>query len=465
MRARTLIAALVVAGVVPVACGGDDPEMTESAPVEEDGSDELEATASPDVTVPPANGADEANEGDTVEPAPSADETTVAIESPSDVATPAAEPPATTAAPVTPTDYTGRGPYSVGHTTLALDDRTVEVFYPADAGAVVTATSYEGYSTDLAFPEAIRAVVPRPLVVQIDLDDVSADPAISPDGPFPVVVRSHGDVDSPLYHSRTSAHLASWGFVVALPEHVERGFGSYFLPGSVPDRPGYDSLDTVQTLDLLVSLNQDETSILHDGVDTGRVGLAGFSQGGRTVVRPELATLASAIVLYAPSPFDDDLDEGDVRVLAEAAQLPLVDEHLSRFEAPNVPTLIISGGDDVAVPEAWVHSIGAWIGAPAMAAEIVGGGHQLVRDVCLPIQAMGGMEQFGDQLAPLSSTDIALLENGCTPDSIDAVRGYEIVNHLTAAFLLDAMGLADAGQSLVADYLSERFPDDVRLVD
>ena len=56
---------------------------------------------------------------------------------------------------------------------------------------------------------------------------------VSTDGPFPVVLFSHGASSFRLQSTALTTHLASWGFVVVSPDYFERGLQS--LLGGVPD--------------------------------------------------------------------------------------------------------------------------------------------------------------------------------------------------------------------------------------
>ena len=102
---------------------------------------------------------------------------------------PAASTEATASA--APEDFSVPGPYPVGTTVLDLGDRQVYAFYPADPARLDEGQPTDGYSSAIAFPESLRAAVPAELIQDIPLD-AHTDAPPSPDGPFPVVVHSHG---------------------------------------------------------------------------------------------------------------------------------------------------------------------------------------------------------------------------------------------------------------------------------
>ena len=65
-------------------------------------------------------------------------------------------------------DYSGRGPYDVGITTLTLaDNRPIDVWYPAAEGATEGAEQFSHTLND-PWPESIRAKLP-------EVDDIVVD--------------------------------------------------------------------------------------------------------------------------------------------------------------------------------------------------------------------------------------------------------------------------------------------------
>jgi len=106
--------------------------------------------------------------------------------------------------------------------------------------------------------------------------------------PAPVVIISHGLGSSPAGFLYLAEHLASYGFAVALPEHVTSGaaikekfkagiLNTNVTPSSFLDRP----LDVTQTLNELERLSQQD-STLAGKLDLQQVGILGHSFGGYT---------------------------------------------------------------------------------------------------------------------------------------------------------------------------------------
>jgi predicted dienelactone hydrolase len=176
------------------------------------------------------------------------------------------------------------GPYAVGVRTLHLADAlrpdrdlTVEVWYPATTG------SDEQPRRDSA--------------------------PLTGDGPYPLLVISHGNGGTRTDLAFLAVRLASLGFVVAAPDHLDAELGVDGVPTErVPvDRP----------LDVLAVINGlSGTSPLGRLIETDRVGVIGYSLGGFTALtlsgaridpagylaacaRPEHA--ANRVCMYAPT--------------------------------------------------------------------------------------------------------------------------------------------------------------------
>ncbi len=137
-------------------------------------------------------------------------------------AKPAAPATSTTTTPSSPAPYAEPGPYAVGFTALHLaDSRRVVVWYPAEPDGT---DGHQQETIDLAgmlTPE-LQAMVPAESRVKYTANAYrDASPATDA-APYPVVIFSHGFAGYPEQSLDITTHLASWGFVVAAPDHVER---------------------------------------------------------------------------------------------------------------------------------------------------------------------------------------------------------------------------------------------------
>lgn len=96
----------------------------------------------------------------------------------------------------------------------------------------------------------------------------ASDGAIDPSGaPYAAVVFAHGFMASPSSYPGNAEHLASWGYIVALPD----------LPDNATE---VRQSDARHMFSYLESANGDASSPLHGMVDLARMGVTGHSLGG-----------------------------------------------------------------------------------------------------------------------------------------------------------------------------------------
>lgn len=233
MFIRHLPLASLLAAITFSACGGSDSASTASdAPTTESSTTETPATQAPPTTLDPA---------------------------------------------VEAMMFTEVGPYPVGVTTLELAaGNKVEVWYPAIEGT----TGAEFYDVRDFVPPAIEALLTADVPARYDY--TAGRDAVVADGQFPVVLFSHGYSGMRLQSTFLTAHLASWGMVVAAPDHWSRDL-FHVLSAPVGDRESATT-ELLGTLDLVTSGNDDPASLLQGHVDVSRVIALGHSAGGGTIV-------------------------------------------------------------------------------------------------------------------------------------------------------------------------------------
>ena len=124
--------------------------------------------------------------------------------------------------------YTGAGSYAVSHAVISYGDKTIQnvrVWYPAD------------------METAART---WPVVFIVNASNMAA-----------------------LNYEPYFARLASWGFIVVGNDDRQTGTG----------------VTTKATLDFMLALNADESSVFCGKLDETRIGIAGYSQGGAGAIR------------------------------------------------------------------------------------------------------------------------------------------------------------------------------------
>ena len=256
------------------------------------------------------------------------------------------------ASDITPGDLAATGPYAVGVTTRTLPSGApVEIWYPASGTSTGTVT----YRVRDFLPEALAELVP-PDVDDTFAIDATRDAAPATDGPFPIVLFSHGATSFRLQSSELAHHLASWGMAVASTDHPSRDLRNV-LGGTAEGQPA--STGDLRDLRTYVStLGADDE--LAGTLDDTRVALGGHSAGGATVAEVAADEGIVGYVSYASGLGDV---RPDVPSLFLAGELDMIVDPTGRTRA----------AFDEAPPPSWL-----WIFADA--------GHLAFSDLC----AIGG---------------------------------------------------------------------------
>lgn len=173
--------------------------------------------------------------------------------------------------------YTEAGPYPVGVTSLELaTGNKVEVWYPAIEGT----TGTDSYDVRDFIPEAISALLTADVPAVYEYS--AGRDAGAATGTFPVVLFSHGSSGIRFQSTFLTSHLASWGIVVAAPDHWSRDL-FHTLSAPVGDRNS-SVTELLATLDLITAENDRAGSRLEGMIDAERVVAMGHSAGGGTIL-------------------------------------------------------------------------------------------------------------------------------------------------------------------------------------
>lgn len=314
--------------------------------------------------------------------------------------------------------YRGPGPYEVGLTELSLPDREVAVFYPAADGATDDAPEVT-YSQLDALPEALAQAAPAllpegtdPDVLTVVIEGVGADVEASPDGPFPVVVFSHGFGSFRLDASALLAGIASWGFVVAAPQHIERDRAA-LVSNAVTRDPQRDVQVLVDTIELVGAAG----APLEGLADTEQVGAVGHSAGGRAALTALSEPEIDVAVGWAAA------GRGDVEVVDK-------------------PSMNIAATVDVLIPLEEIEATYDELAPPKRLVVIDGAGHNSFTDICVSAKEGNDLIGLAESIGfPIPENLAAGATDGCEEGSIDTALGWEITQHFTVAELRNALGV------------------------
>ncbi len=322
-------------------------------------------------------------------------------------------------------NYRDVGPFEAGVTTLILADRMVEVWYPVNVADIAGMSPVPYFIRD-ELSETLQAVLPEDINPPLQTA-AYRDARASGNGSYPLVIFAHGASSYRNQSTFLTTHLASWGFVVASVDYLERGLQSFF--GTDPEPPLDDVELTRMVVALMASENARDGSLLNGRVSTDQIAITGHSAGGGTSIRfggePDVLT-------YIP------LSAG------------LSSE--STIELPDKPSLWIAGAiDGVVSPERTATAFAA-ASAPARHVVIEAMGHLGPSDIC----AIG--ENGGGVIAIALEADIMLPDNlvrlgtdGCQEGAIAPEDGWPTINHFVTAQLRWAFGFDEEPIGLSQD--------------
>jgi len=326
---------------------------------------------------------------------------------------------AATTAPTAAADDAGDanpGPYPVGVTTLTLPGgAAVEVWYPA----AVAPTGDIAYDVRDEVPPAVREALSGTDVAAGYSFPGTRDAALA-DGQFPLVLFSHGYSGIRQQSSFLTSHLASWGMIVAAPEHASRDL-SNILAGTASGDPAEAVGDILATLDLMTVAGADRAGPFAGHVDADHVGLVGHSAGGWTVLT--------------------------------AAADPRVDGYVSLASGgpldgatyPNTPSLFMAGAIDGVVPvDSVTRPAFAAAPSPSWFVELDATGHNGFDDFCTFGNGSGiiGLADASG-LGPLLDAQPQLRtlgQDGCLPPAAPVDEAFPVIRQATTSFLRTLFG-------------------------
>ena len=330
--------------------------------------------------------------------------------------------PTTTAAPTTIPDaatmaalYTEAGPYPVGVTSLELAaGNKVEVWYPAIEGT----TGTDSYDMRDFIPEAISALLTADVPAVYEYP--AGRDAGAATGTFPVVLFSHGSSGIRFQSTFLTAHLASWGIIVAAPDHWSRDL-FHTLSAPVGDRNS-SVTELLETLDLVTAENVRSGSRLEGMVDAERVVAMGHSAGGGTILGASL----------------DDRIDGYISLASGA--LGMGSDSSTAPALPDKPSFFIAGALDaiISAEESTRPSFEA-VPGPSRLWIIDGVGHNGFDDFCtfgngsgiIGVAIASGLGPLLEGMGNLKR----LGEDGCLPPAQPVDLGFPIIRHAVVAQL------------------------------
>lgn len=409
VRSR-LLALTIVSAVVIAACGGGDDT---SAPATD---------ATPETTEAAAVETSEA-------PVETTPETTEAA-------------PETTEAALADLETLPAGPYDVGVTTITINagterPLTLDVWFPiADVGdaplhqyTLIPGVYYES-------PDAVTATADQ----------------IAPDGPYPLVVYTHGSGGLRYIASYYTEAIASYGYIVAAPDHTGNTAADRLLGSEAEfdvtalNRPN----DVEAVINAMLDPTSTETAGFVAAVDPDSIAVTGHSFGGFT---------ALAVAGGYENPLGSFVADGRVDAIIPLAPATGDGTRLmsdAGLESIRVPTLVMVGTKDSTTPvEPNVTRI--WDLAksePLVRVELVDAEHQSFTDLC---DYQTFLPTLGDAVpaAVIETIDAQAVE-GCSAEAMPIERAKDLTNTFAINFLESIF----RGKELISD-TNTTLPDDI----
>ncbi|GAA4378425.1 lipase [Nocardioides caricicola] len=329
--------------------------------------------------------------------------------------------------PVGPTSYSADGRYAVGERTMTLPSGVkVEVWYPARKKDVVGQP--EGSYDVVDWIPSIYNI-PDGASVPYPSGGVRGVPVAK--GRFPLVVFSHGYAGFRTQSSALTAAIASWGFVVAAPEHPSRNL-TRVLPSNAPPATTTDVEDLQQAISMVGKANGAKRSWLFGHVNMKQIGALGHSAGGRAV-----ESLASV----------------DKRVDTFIGMAPGHDAELAPVQKPS---LVLAATDDEIITLDRIEAAYDTFAAPKRIV-LFGGGHLLFSDLCDIGESDGGLLAVAELLGfPVPQSLIRLATDGCIAPALEPSVALPAVQHTVIAQLRRVFGLDPTDAAF--DGLVEAYP-------
>ncbi len=315
------------------------------------------------------------------------------------------------------------GPFPVGVTTMTVDvldhegeprSFRVEIWYPTTEefrdGPFEEINIYEDAPEEYKpYIEIAKTEVPSMPTKAVRDATVRRG-----DGPYPIILFSHGAYGVRYQSVFFTIPLASHGYIVASMDHPKNtlydilayGYDMDVVVMSTMDRP----TDAIMTLTAVTHRNETPEDMFYKSMITDKVGMSGHSFGAfLSLLMGSLDPRIKAIVPMAPA-------SGFLDILGYPA------------DGLKIPTMLMGGLIDKTLPpDEELLPVWPKIPPPKGFLRFPTGGHYTFSDICvLDLIKVADILDFGD------AEDA--LEDGCGPENIDVAVAHPLINQMGIGF-------------------------------
>ena len=316
--------------------------------------------------------------------------------------------------------YANAGPYAVGFTQMKLaDGRHVVVWYPSTKAAIARHSREQVDIAGFLSPE-LQAKIPASDRVKYPADAYENAAPRSQQGGYPVVVFSHGYAGFPEQSVTLTTHLASWGFVVAAPDHVERSLDGLLGTAGKGVAKSTDPKVLSATLSLVEAQSAKSGTLLHGTIDPKEAAVAGHSAGASAAYETAAADPRfKAWISYAVG-FGNG-EAGSTQTIPAP---------------PDKPGMVMLGTKDGIIPPAASEAVFAQMRSPKYLVKIADAGHLVFSDLCLIGSSKGGIVNIAKSLQlPIPPSLFRLASDGCGPAFPPVTKAFPAIDSASVSFL------------------------------
>ncbi len=319
-------------------------------------------------------------------------------------------------------DPSAPGPFPVGVKTFTFTHQghqgkwrkiIVEVWYPATEEA--RDAPKEAIDLKEFAPDDVKPIFDNTVVTQIPTNSVRDAQFRTSDGPYPLIIFSHGAFGIRFQNVFYTELLASHGYVVVSPDHADNtlydllrngGYDGSIVAKSALDRP----YDIVHLLDKMFEKNSDSADFFFGSFNEDLIGITGHSFGG---------------MVSFLSPMQDSRFKAAVPMTPATQALGPMGYDISKFP---IPVMVMSGTKDNTL-ETDVEMAKPFeiLPSPKYYFELLTGGHYTYTDICsLELKRLAEDIAFGDAEDALN--------DGCGENNVPVSVAHPLINQFAIGF-------------------------------